>query len=49
MITRQENRITRYSELIPFILAGFAIALLQISLMDLGRFWLTRTWSGFHF
>jgi uncharacterized membrane protein len=49
MITKRENRITHLTELLPFIVAGFALALLQISVMDIGRFWLTRTWAGFHF
>lgn len=49
MITRRENQITRFAQLVPFLLAGLAVAMLQISLMDLGRFWLTKTWAGFHF
>lgn len=49
MITRKENMAAGFKQLVPFLIAGFATALLQISMMDAVRFWLTRTWAGFHF
>jgi hypothetical protein len=29
--------------------AGFLMAMLQIAALDLVRYWLTGTWSGFNF
>jgi len=47
MIMRQENRYGNLYEAWLPILAGLTIALLQITIIDLFRFWLTRTWGGF--
>lgn len=47
MLMRQENTYpTLAAGWLP-ILAGLTIALLQISLIDIFRLWLTHTWGGF--
>jgi hypothetical protein len=43
-----EQHYRRWSELITPALGGFGLAILQIALLDLGRYWLTGTWGGFH-
>lgn len=48
IVLRRENRYTNWRELGWFLWAGFGFALLQISLIDLGRFLLTGSWDGFH-
>jgi hypothetical protein len=48
MLFRKENQISGYRELIFPLTGGFLIALIQIILIDLGRFILTGTWDGFH-
>jgi hypothetical protein len=48
MITRHENRASRWGELWLPLTAGFLTALVQIALFDAVRFWLTGTWSGFN-
>lgn len=48
IVLRRENRYTHWRELSLFLWAGFGFALLQIVLIDLGRFLLTGTWDGFH-
>lgn len=40
---------TSWKELVFPLIGGFTLAVLQIALIDLGRFWLTGTWEGFHF
>ena len=48
MLLRRENRIHSWTHLIwPFVM-GFGIAILQIAVLDLVRYWLTGTWEGFH-
>jgi hypothetical protein len=47
LLSKSENRYHTIRELWLPLLAGFTTALLQISLIDAGRFWLTGTWSGF--
>jgi uncharacterized membrane protein len=47
LLSKQENRYYSIREIWVYILAGFLVALLQITLMDAGRFWLTGTWAGF--
>lgn len=47
LLAQSENRFSEWKELWIFLLLGFLTALLQISLMDAGRFWLTGTWDGF--
>jgi hypothetical protein len=49
MALRIENRFERISQLFPYLVAGFGIALLQIAALDYVRFLLTGTWDGFHF
>lgn len=48
MIAKQENRFATARQLWMAIVAGFFTALLQIALINAGRFWLTGTWSGFN-
>lgn len=48
MLLRAENKISRAAELLLPLGGGFILALLQIALLDLGRYWLTGTWDGFH-
>ena len=47
LIRKRENSFTSWKELIWWGIAGFSSALLQIALIDLARFILTGTWSGF--
>lgn len=47
MLTKRENRFERRAELWVPLAAGLLIALLQVSALDAGRFWLTGTWGGF--
>lgn len=49
MVLKQENRMVGWLDLVYPLLAGFIIALTQIAALDLARFLLTGTWSGFHF
>jgi uncharacterized membrane protein len=49
MLLQQENRFRTLRELRPLLLAGFTTAMLQIAIMDGGRFLLTGTWEGFAF
>lgn len=48
MIFKKENKFSSYRELWVLILAGFLTALLQIAVLDAGRYWLTGTWAGFN-
>ena len=47
ILMRQENDFTRFSQLWLALAAGFTTTMLQISAIDLLRFWLTGTWGGF--
>jgi hypothetical protein len=47
MAMRQENNYLALREAWLPILAGLTIALLQITMTDLFRLWLTHTWGGF--
>lgn len=49
MIFKQENRFSSLVQLTVPLTGGATLALLQIALLDLGRFMLTGTWEGFHF
>ena len=49
MLLRTENRYIRLQQLFFPLTAGFGVALLQIALLDLGRYLITGTWDGFHF
>jgi len=48
MVTRSENRYLKIPELFLPLVAGFGLALMQVALLDVGRFMLTGTWDGFH-
>jgi len=47
IVTFRENTIVSWKQLLPFLLGGFIIALLQIYLFDYVRLILTGTWAGF--
>lgn len=47
LFRKRDNSFTSWKELIWWGIAGFSSALLQIALIDLVRFLLTGTWSGF--
>jgi len=47
MVFQAENRFENISQLFFPLLAGFAVALTQILVIDVFRYWLTDTWSGF--
>ena len=47
MVLKRENVFTVFSQTWVLVLFGLTTALLQIGLMDYGRFWLTGTWGGF--
>jgi hypothetical protein len=49
LILHNENLYHSFSQLALPIIGGFGFALLQIALLDLGRYLLTGTWDGFHF
>jgi uncharacterized membrane protein len=44
---RLENRLRRRSEIVLPLLGGLTLAILQIGVIDLVRYWLTGTWNGF--
>jgi len=48
MLWRTENRYKRVRQLLVPFAGGFILALLQIALIDVGRYALTGTWEGFH-
>lgn len=48
MLFKKENNFDSFRSLSLFLVGGFSVALLQISLLDLGRFLLTGTWAGFN-
>lgn len=47
MVMRLENTFTRLRQMGLTLLAGLTLALLQIYIIDLFRFWLTGTWGAF--
>lgn len=47
LLSKTENRYHTITELWVPLTAGFLTALLQVTLIDAGRFLLTRTWAGF--
>ena len=47
LLKKRENSFTSWKELIWWGVAGFSSAMMQIALIDLVRFILTGTWSGF--
>lgn len=48
IVTKTENSYEKPAQLWLPISAGFTLAIIQIVFLDLGRFWLTDTWEGFH-
>lgn len=48
MITKTENGYQDLRQLSIMLIAGFLISLAQISVLDVLRYMLTGTWSGFH-
>ena len=48
ILFRKENYISHYHDLVLPLSGGFIMAMIQIILLDLGRFLLTGTWDGFH-
>lgn len=44
---KQENRFTSWRSMWPLLLGGFLTALVQVAIMDVGRYALTGTWAGF--
>lgn len=49
ILFRLDNTFSQARQLITPALGGLFLALLQIGLLDIARFWLTGTWDGFHF
>ncbi len=47
MVFRLENRLQRLADLAVPLAAGLLLGILQIGLIDLGRYILTGTWEGF--
>jgi len=47
MVSKSDNRYEHFRQLWVPLLAGFLTALLQIAVLDAGRFLLTGTWAGF--
>lgn len=48
MLFRVENSLTHPQQLLTPLLGGLLLALVQVSLLDVGRFLLTGTWEGFN-
>jgi len=48
MLFKSENRFNKISQFSYVIIGGFTIALIQIGLLDILRFFFTGTWDGFH-
>ncbi len=48
MLAKRDNRFTSYRQIWVPLLAGFLTALVQIAIIDAGRFWMTGTWGGFN-
>ena len=49
ILFRWENQFRSWQDLIGVGALGFTTALIQIAALDWIRFWVTGTWSGFHF
>jgi uncharacterized membrane protein len=47
-VLRRENRANSWRELVLPLMGGLSLSIIQIGLIDLGRYWLTGTWAGFH-
>lgn len=48
MLFRNECQYSKMKDLVYPVIAGFGMALIQIALLDIVRYWLTGTWDGFH-
>ncbi|GAB4498431.1 MAG: hypothetical protein OHK0052_11770 [Anaerolineales bacterium] len=48
MLFRVENSLTHARQLLTPLLGGLLLAMIQVSLLDAGRFLLTGTWEGFN-
>lgn len=48
MLFKAENRFNHIHELALPLVGGVTLAVLQVALLDLGRFLLTGTWAGFN-
>jgi uncharacterized membrane protein len=48
LLFKKDNQFNKPAQLILPLAGGLIITMLQIGLFDLGRFWLTGTWEGFH-
>jgi uncharacterized membrane protein len=48
MLTRRDNQYDSIREMVLPLVAGFGMALMQIAALDLVRYLLTGSWSGFH-
>jgi uncharacterized membrane protein len=48
MLFRAERRYVRFGQLIYALMGGLTIALIQIGILDVLRFFFTGTWDGFH-
>jgi uncharacterized membrane protein len=48
ILTRRENRVASWRAAALPLLAGLTLAILQIGLIDAGRFWLFGSWEGFN-
>ena len=49
MLLKRENSFEEWKQLQPFLLLAVITTLVQVGLIDAGRFILTGTWSGFTF
>lgn len=47
MLFRKDNQYEHFNQLWLLLIMGFTLAMIQISIVDLGRFALTHTWAGF--
>jgi len=48
MALRKECQYSNMKQLVYPLIAGFGMALFQLALLDIIRYWLTGTWDGFH-
>jgi uncharacterized membrane protein len=48
LATRQDNRFQSYRQIWMLLVAGFLTALLQVAVIDVGRYLFTGTWNGFN-
>ena len=47
MLFKAENKLQHLSQLIWPLAGGLMLAIIQIGLLDFGRYLLTGTWAGF--